>query len=195
MSTSRDKRGALVVNLVGGPGSGKSTTAAGVFHKLKILGYNCEYVSEAAKDFTWEERHVAISVQPYVFGKQLIRMERVVSKVDVVITDCPLVLCSYYGQFLHPGKYPDTFYDCVHEIATNNFNNMYYFVERVKKYNPSGRNQTEDEANSVSADLKFLMDHVWGIPFQNIPGNEAAVDHIVKDIVNVLSVPKNPDDS
>lgn len=175
---------ALVVNLVGGPGSGKSTTATGVFHKLKILGYNCEYVSEAAKDFVWEERHVAISVQPYVFGKQLIRLERLIDKVDFIITDCPLILSSYYGQFLNPGKYPESFYECVHEVATRNFNNIYYFIERVKEYNPTGRNQTEDEANKVSRDLKMLMDSKWKIPHKTIDGNEGAVDIIVNDIRN-----------
>ena len=32
----------LVVNLFGGPGSGKSTGAAYVFARLKMLGYNAE---------------------------------------------------------------------------------------------------------------------------------------------------------
>lgn len=40
----------LVVNLFGGPGSGKSTGAAYVFARLKMLGYNAELVTEFAKD-------------------------------------------------------------------------------------------------------------------------------------------------
>jgi adenylate kinase family enzyme len=36
----------LVVNLWGGPGSGKSTGACYIFAQLKLLGVNCEYVSE-----------------------------------------------------------------------------------------------------------------------------------------------------
>lgn len=42
----------LVVNLFGGPGSGKSTGAAYVFARLKMLGYNAELVTEFAKDKT-----------------------------------------------------------------------------------------------------------------------------------------------
>lgn len=41
---------ALIIDLIGGPGSGKSTTAAGLFYKLKKLGYNCEMSLEFAKD-------------------------------------------------------------------------------------------------------------------------------------------------
>lgn len=182
---------ALVINLVGGPGSGKSTTATGVFHKLKLLGYNCEYVSEIAKDLVWEERHVAIACQPYVFGKQLIRMERLANKVDVIITDCPLVLCAYYGQFLHPGKYPESFFDSVHSIAAG-FDNMYYFINRVKKYNPSGRNQTEEEADKVSSDLRKLFNETWSLDHTHLVGDENAVDLIVKDINFVLPIPGNP---
>jgi len=35
----------LVVNLYGGPGTGKSTTAAATFAELKMAGINCELVS------------------------------------------------------------------------------------------------------------------------------------------------------
>ena len=40
----------LVVNLFGGPGTGKSTMMAGIFAKLKSLGYDCEMCVEFAKE-------------------------------------------------------------------------------------------------------------------------------------------------
>ena len=43
---------AVVINLFGGPGCGKSTGAAYVFSKLKMLGVNAELTSEYAKDKT-----------------------------------------------------------------------------------------------------------------------------------------------
>ncbi len=48
------KHDTLVVNLLGGPGSGKSTTAADVFARLKWQDINCELVTEFAKDLVWE---------------------------------------------------------------------------------------------------------------------------------------------
>ena len=40
----------IVVNLFAGPGSGKSTTCAGLFSKLKLAGIYCEMVLEYAKE-------------------------------------------------------------------------------------------------------------------------------------------------
>ena len=40
----------LVINLIGGPGSGKSTTASGIFYTLKKMGINCEISCENAVD-------------------------------------------------------------------------------------------------------------------------------------------------
>ena len=40
----------LVVNLYGAPGSGKSTGAAYIFAELKMLGINCELITEFASD-------------------------------------------------------------------------------------------------------------------------------------------------
>ena len=45
----------LVVNLFGGPGCGKSTLMAGIFHQLKLKGYDCEMVTEFMKDLVWEK--------------------------------------------------------------------------------------------------------------------------------------------
>ena len=50
-----DKKRCLVVNLIGGPGCGKSTTTAGLFYELKKKGYNCEMSLEFAKDKVYEE--------------------------------------------------------------------------------------------------------------------------------------------
>ena len=44
-----------VINFFGGPGCGKSTTAAELFAKMKKANYKVELVHEVAKDFIWEE--------------------------------------------------------------------------------------------------------------------------------------------
>lgn len=45
----------IVVNLIGGPCSGKSTIASGLFYANKKLGINAELALEFAKDKVWEE--------------------------------------------------------------------------------------------------------------------------------------------
>jgi predicted ATPase len=58
-----------VINLYGGPGTGKSTTAAALFALMKREGYNVELVTEFAKDLVWTERNKELGDQIYIFGK------------------------------------------------------------------------------------------------------------------------------
>ena len=86
----------LVVNLLAGSGAGKNTNAARLFAMLKDLGIEVELVTEYVKDMVWEERTGIFECQPYIFGKQLYRLQRVCGKVDVIITDRPILLDIIY---------------------------------------------------------------------------------------------------
>ena len=76
----------LIVNLYGGPGSGKSTGAAYIFSKLKMAGVDAEYVTEYAKDKVWEGNKEVFNCQFYITGKQVFRIHRCFGKVDVIVT-------------------------------------------------------------------------------------------------------------
>jgi hypothetical protein len=145
----------LIVNLFAGPGTGKSTIAAGLFYRLKIAGINCEYVQEYAKDRTWQEDWTALQCQPYIAGKQMFRVMRLLGKVDVVITDSPLLLSLVYPSF---GSTP-AFDQWVLE-AFALFNNLNIFLERdpeKHRYNASGRSQSEDEAMVIDQKVRGLL--------------------------------------
>ena len=60
-----------IINLFGEPGVGKSALAAYIFYRLKVLGYNCELVTEFAKDMVYEKNENALSNQSYIFGQQM----------------------------------------------------------------------------------------------------------------------------
>lgn len=148
----------LFVNLYGGPGTGKSTTAALTFAQLKIGGFNAELITEFAKDLTWEGRERALKCQPYVWGKQLWRMERLNGEVEVAITDSPILLCAVYGE-----GYGDNFMAAVHDVY-DRFNSLDIFLTRKAEhhpYNPKGRGQSEAEAMNLDARiLQLLAQHV-----------------------------------
>jgi hypothetical protein len=147
---------------MGGPGVGKSTTATHVFSLLKMSGVNCEYVSEFAKDLTWSESAKTLGFQPYVFGEQAWRIERLIGKVDVIVTDSPLLLSSIYAA----ENLPQCFHDFV--LWTHNrYDNINFYITRTKLYNPVGRNQTEEQAIDIDEKMIEFMTRT-GIGFKSI---------------------------
>lgn len=171
-----------VINLFGGPGSGKSTTATGVFSKLKQAGINAEYVSEYAKDKVWDRHEAIFDNQLYVFAKQHHRIFRLKGQVDVVITDSPLFLSLFYNRDKDSmGKALD---ELIRE-AHFSFKNYNIYLNRFKEYNPKGRMQTEDEAKEIDRKLKIMLDK-HDIPVVEYVGNSEAIDKIVNDIHWVL---------
>jgi len=171
---------ALVINLLAGPGAGKSTTAAGVFRNLKKMGINAELVPEYAKDLTWESRDMALDNQIYVLGKQYHRLFRVMDQVEVIITDSPLI----FGAIYAPEPYFAHFTPLVVELFKS-MRRMSYFIDRTKPYNPAGRKQTEAEAKEVDRVVhRFLNEH--DIAFKTVPGNDDGEDIITNEVLEVL---------
>lgn len=133
----------IIVNIFAGPGAGKSTLAAGLFHALKLEHIHVEQVMEYAKDLVWEERQKTLLNQVYVFGKQQNRVHRLIGKVDVVVTDSPFLLSIFYGR--EYGIYPESFYTCIKDIFQT-YDNLNIFINRGTHYQTEGRNQTQEEA-------------------------------------------------
>lgn len=172
----------IVVNLFGGPGSGKSTGAAYVFSKLKMLGYNCELITEYAKDKTWEGNTTALSCQEYIFGKQSFRMMRCRDKVDIIITDSPLPLGIFYNE----NPILDHSYEEMVLKVFNSYTNLNYLLIRDKPYNPIGRNQTQAEADEIGDKIQmFLDDHK--IYYEAGLGQDKFYDIIVCETILAMS--------
>lgn len=173
----------LVVNLFAGPGAGKSTGAAYIFSKLKMDGYDCEYVSEFAKDKVWENNGEVFKSQFYITGKQVFKIKRCYGKVDIIVTDSPIAIGAQYVN--------DSEVMLGHAILEefSKYNNLNLFINRVKKYNPNGRNQTESEAKEIDERMKtWLQSH--NIPFETIDGNEEGYKTAVELIEQVMNLGK-----
>jgi ABC-type dipeptide/oligopeptide/nickel transport system ATPase component len=164
----------LVINLIGGPGCGKSTTAAGIFYELKKNGVDCEMSLEFAKDKVWENSLQTLDDQIYVFGKQFHKLWRLNGKVDVVITDSPLLLSSYYN------KEESNYFDDFVVEQYNRFDNLLFFIERTEQYQENGRIQTEEESKEIDYVLKNIMD-ARGITYETVK-----CDNAVSEITNKI---------
>ena len=167
-----------VVNLFAQPGAGKSTGAAYIFAKLKMAGVNAELITEFAKDKVWEENKEAIKNQAYMFGKQYFRMSRCRDKVDVLVTDSPLLLSILYNTDKTLGEE----FDSVVSNVFKSFNNLNYWLKRVKPYNPKGRLQTEEESEALVPKLRQILadEHIHCKEFRGI---EEDYDKIVEDVL------------
>lgn len=171
----------LVVNLLGSPGSGKSSGAAAVFSKLKMAGVNAELVTEYAKDKCWEGNDAVFHCQEYIFGKQSFRQHRLRDKVDVIVTDSPLILSSFYCSDPVLGRA----FDQVVTDRFNSYNNFNAFIKRVKPYSPAGRFETEAESDEKAKRLlQFLIDHdIYGNVYD---GDKEGYDCLVADVLKEL---------
>ena len=171
----------IVVNLFGAPGAGKSTGAAYIFSKIKMAGVNAELVTEFAKDKVWEESKEVFNNQIYIFGKQSFKISRVMDKVDVIITDSPIILSSFYNS-------NETIQDELDALVMktfNSYNNMNFFIERVKPYQEKGRFQTEEESNQIADEVSTLLDEK-NVKYEIIAGDIEGYDYIVKQILHKL---------
>ncbi len=178
-----------IICLYGGPGAGKSTTAAGLFYRLKLLGYNSELNREVIKNWVWEKRPIYDGDQTTFFAEQS-RLERlfIMNSLDFVVTDSPLILTHFYGL---KGDWLEQKYNTSeillrhhHEFCkAYGYKTEHFLLQRTKSYNPSGRVHTETEANLFDLEIAELLTQK-NILFHTIPGDESAVDNILHILAN-----------
>jgi thymidylate kinase len=161
----------LVANFWGGPGTGKSTTAALLFGRMKQRGWNTEIVPEVAKDLVWEERFKTLLFQPYIAAKQMWRVERLRGQVDLVITDGPFLSSLIYlkEEELPGARY---FADWLHTV-NEEWNQEHIFLKRSAErgYNEAGRYQTQEEAEALDHKIERFLDRAM------VPYSTCIIDH------------------
>lgn len=173
-----------IINLFGGPGTGKSTLAAYVFHELKCAGKNVELITEYAKDMVWERRTNVLVDEFYVTAKQHRRIERLIDHgLEVAITDSPLILSCLYqpeGYFAH-------FEPLVAEIFKSYTNSFNVVLNRGVEYNPLGRYQTADEAAALDVRIhELLKRHSIPLHWSMDVAREGAKENLMREIEDWL---------
>jgi hypothetical protein len=151
-----------IINLYGGPGTGKSTSAAYLYYLLKSLGKNVELVREYVKDWAWEKRNISSYDQLYLFGKQSRRESMLYGRVEYIVTDSPVLQGLYYADKYCPTtiargleNVTDAFYL---QAMNDGHQHFHVFLNRSKEYNPEGRYQTLDQALEIDKGVKRLLD-------------------------------------
>lgn len=173
------------INLFGGPGIGKSTTAALLYANIKnnLIHQNSEVklelIQEYVKEWAWEGIKIRGFDQVYICANQLRREEIPLrSGVDMIITDSPLILqCIYSNKNNVPGY--NELYGIAHAFEKQ-YPSINIMLDRGSRpYVNHGRYETHDKAiemdKYIESELKYNV-----IPYKKIPYND--IDSMVKYI-------------
>lgn len=174
----------LVINLLGEPSVGKSSTSAGAFYEFAVNNFKSEVVNEVAKGFAWETpkdpltgkalQHPIFGQQVYLLGEQNRWLERVDKNRDCVIMECPLIMTAIYQ--------PEDYFKSFTPVALDHFRsyrNLNFLIQRNHDFDPDGRVHDEAEAKAVREKLiKFMEDN--DIPYIKIKTSRDINKRIVK---------------
>jgi cytidylate kinase len=170
----------IVINLYGGPGTGKSTLAALIYHKLKVKGYKVELVQEYVKTWVYQNRIPNDWDQFEFFSQQLMKEHILYGKVQYIVTDCPLELSAYYAdenKHLKPAF--TAMLKAVESMRKDeNVEVKRFFVRRDKKqkYHAEERFQTKEEALNIDRTMyQFMINNV--VEFHYMHSNEI-IEHL-----------------
>lgn len=170
-------RTTTIINLWGGPGSGKSTTAAGVFMHMKQAGLSCELITEYVKGWAWRGTPITDWDDIYLFAKQSRRESACYGKVDYIVTDSPLGLGSVYERLYRPSSTFMRDVCAAHRTRQHAAGLVHVncFVKRTKPFVQAGRYEDEQAARRVDAIVEEYLLANANRPF-----------HIVQDAGDVL---------
>lgn len=176
-----------LINLLGEPSAGKSTTMADLFSTMKYMELTVEICPEWVKRLAYSNIPISKYDQFYITGKEVKQQSRLFNKVDYVISDSPVYLSSFYN-FINTGD--DTlalvskrFYDLAKEDGIKVLNIL---LKRNKTYCPLGRYQTAEEAKEVGCQLEqYLTMHNIEYTFLDCKDNER-----VQNILSLLDLTK-----
>ena len=142
----------LVVNLFAGPSAGKTTCAWEIASELKKRDIVTEYVPEYAKELVWDENYEALANQEAIFEEQAHRINRLIGKVDVIVTDSPVLFSEIYGQN-NSDEFRERIWD---EHSSHDSFNL--FINRGNKFEKEGRIHNLDESIEIDNQIKAMLE-------------------------------------
>jgi hypothetical protein len=161
------------------PGTGKSTTAAGLFYRMKSDGYKVELVSEFAKELTFSDDMTRLKDQLLVLAEQHHRLFRLQGKVDFVIHDSPINMGQVY---LDDDNIPAEEFKLFTNALFDRYNNLNIFLQRNVEehgYQEYGRSQDLQSAIELDDLIKEMLTQN-NIKFHTVKMGANAVDDIYK---------------
>lgn len=173
-----------IINLYGGPGTGKSTAAAFVYHQLKCQHINAELVREYVKEWAWEKRPISMYDQIYFLGKQSRKESMLYGKVDWIVTDAPIMMILYYAQKYCSVSVSEGVRAAVlalyRQAAEDGHQHYHVLLNRTTPYQAEGRYQTEKEALEMDDEIYKMLSSLKIPVINSATGEENLAKLLVK---------------
>jgi predicted ATPase len=179
-----DTERCFVINIIGGPGAGKSTLYSFIYAKMKIRKISVEQVQEFAKKLVWAGNFEELDNQYHVSKCQYNELKSVYGKVRFVITDGSLIHGLYYNQY-NPTNVCDRIITERKILEMyHSFNNINILLTRgAFPYEQAGRIQNAEEALHVDKTLVEIMDQN-NISYRAFSSDETQVDSMIEYILS-----------
>lgn len=177
----------ILINLLGAPSVGKSTTAGRLFAKLKGMDLNAEYVQEYVKQWVYIGRTVSPYDQFHLFGQEAHNQSHLFNKVDFIISDSPVMLTAFYHLYANGDnalrEVCKDFYDMAERL--DNVKVLNFLLPRKKEYQNVGRFHTQEQADEIEHLLRCFLE-VEAYPYEELTcPDEERVDKIMKCLSEV----------
>ena len=170
----------LVINLIGGPCSGKSTIAAELFARLKKMGVHCELVSEYIKDRIYEENQTMPKNQIAIFGMEHYNISNKLGKVDVIVHD---------GSFINNIIYmteENKYFDDLIISEYKRFWNLDFFIKRGNiEFETYGRIHNLKQSKELDKTIKETYDS-YKLSYIEVESRDA-VDKIIPIVLKEIN--------
>lgn len=151
---------AVVCNLFGGPGVGKTSTAYALTGLLKKKGVLAEYVPEAIKWRIYRGTDMGGKIrQDLLAAEQFEMLYLLKDKVNVIVTDSPLLLqVAYHDETNSSPALTKRTIELFDE-----FDNYNVVLQRAHAYDGRHRYQTEEQADEKHKQIvQLLNEHHYG---------------------------------
>lgn len=179
------KHKTIVINLFGASGVGKSTTAAAVYAELKMCGIHSELIREYVKGWAHAGNIPNGYDQVYLFGKQARFESQLYGKVDVLVTDSPLLICGFYEHWhLKRELSTPSVHNFIKYAEENGVIYLNFWLENYIHFDPRARFEDEASSKAIHSEMKqWLIGQGLNLIKVGVPDRERAafiVDYLLK---------------